>query len=142
MKPQDRLKADKANLRKYDRELDKLKSTVDKYYKILQKANKLRESIKDRERNQVFLKLVAETSYVEPSYPSMGEEGVSGVATLKTEEQAQKLIKLLASTAGYYYGYSLDWNGPGKYDVIPSWRYDHDGDVIYTGTFKKQEETK
>ena len=68
----------------------------------------------------------------------MGCSGEDGSAFFKDEEQANSLIQALRSNSNYYYAYILEWKGEGEYIVEPDWKYDHDGETVYTAYFKKK----
>lgn len=67
----------------------------------------------------------------------MGYAGRNGSAEFTSQEQAEALTKALSAEASYYYVYILEWSGSGKYSVVPDYKYDHDGQTIYTANFVK-----
>ena len=38
----------------------------------------------------------------------------------------------------YYFAPKLKWEGMGHYIIIPEYKYDHDGDTIYTDIYQKE----
>lgn len=129
-------------------ELDKMKAELDelrpqheaissRYYELSRAYTKACEAKAEREKRNRLWKLESKCSYEEPEYPSMGSPGRNGSARFTDQAEAEELVTLLRSRVRYYKAYVLKWNGPGNYDVIPDWRYDHDREVVYTATFEK-----
>jgi len=79
--------------------------------------------------------------FVEPEYPSMGYPSENGYARFKCRDIADDLIEALIKNSSYFYAHVLEWEGRGYYDVVPTWKDDHDGQVIYTATFKKRSDS-
>lgn len=107
----------------------------DKYYNLNHKIDKLKSTITREGLWNELEKIGDETNYTECDYPYMGGAGCNGEATL---EQANNLIDVLRKNGGYTLGYLLEWDGSGKYTIIPSYSYDHDGDIVYLATFKRR----
>lgn len=91
--------------------------------------------------------LLVDAQYQEPVYPEISYEdgdayevdsGTNGSCVLKSEPEAKDLIARLVSQ-NYYYGHDFKWQGAGLYTIVPSWKYDHDGEVIYTATYKRED---
>jgi hypothetical protein len=82
--------------------------------------------------------LLKKTGYVEPEYPTMGVSGSDGVCVFSNEDEAKELIEILIWQS-YTYAHDLHWTGPGTYQIIPEYKYDHDNDLIYTAVYKKEE---
>lgn len=112
--------------------LEELRPAKEEYMRIWHEVYKLR----DEKKKQDGLNLIEKTKYIEPEYPDMGVSERNGSARFESEEQATQLQKVLAS-GSYYFGYEIDWSGPGNYVVVPSYSYDHDNEVIYTATFER-----
>lgn len=110
-----------------------------RYFELSRKHTKLIEEINERKKRSRQSTLEWKCRYEEPTYPRMGESGSNGTAYFTDQAEAEELIALLCSRS-YYYGYDFKWQGPGHYDVIPDWKYDHDREVIYTAIFQKAEE--
>ena len=91
----------------------------------------------EQEKESRYWSAVDKCSYKEPYYPSMGVEGSNGYATFNDFKDAESLISANIETYGYGKTFVLEWNGPGNYVVEPEYGYDHDGDVVYTATFRK-----
>lgn len=82
--------------------------------------------------------LLRETDWEECGYPDLGESGWDGSARLKSKEQIEKLIELKKS---YEYHYMVEWDGPGKYKMAPSWQHGYGSnynDILYTATLTKE----
>lgn len=110
----------------------------DAYYKASFERDRLTKEEQGYQKNIKYNKITTDTWYQEPEYPDMGVAGQNGSAVFKTEEQAKELVSVLNERSSYYYVYKMNtWEGPGNYDVIPSYNLDHDGEIVYTATFKK-----
>jgi len=127
---------DERRLEQMKIKMDLLKPSVDEHDKLYHQFNILDMKIKNKAFEDNKNRLIKETSFEECYYPAMGVEGKEGCATFTSKEQAEALT-LALKRYSYYYNYSLVWDGPGKYRVIPDYRYDHDGETIYTATFIK-----
>lgn len=121
-------------------EMDALEPARARYYELSTKAHELNKEMTARKYASNLSAAIFKCSYQEPEYPRMGESGRNGSVFFKTKEDAEELITLLQR--GYTYGYRLNWSVPGLYVVEPDWKYDHDGDVIYTATFTKDNESQ
>lgn len=130
-------KKDTKWLRAREKELEPLREEYYLISHILDDRHKEEEQKKKWARRH---KLVAQTDFVECDYPYMGSVADNGRATFKSRKQAEDLVDSLREGSGYMYGYWLEWSGKGEYIVEPSYSHDHDGDVIYTATFKKSDE--
>ena len=73
-------------------------------------------------------------------FPSMGSASYNGSVEFENKDQAEKLLELLRENSSYYYTYTLDYDDPGKYNVIPYWRTDHDNEPVYTADITKKDE--
>lgn len=128
---------DKDKLKALEAELSKLSEIKDRYYIVLNEASKLREKVNLAERHNNVHRLSLKCNYIEPVYPDMGVTGENGSALFINKEDAELLVKYLLQASSYYNSYKLEWSEPGEYAVIPSYRRDHDNEVIYTATFVK-----
>ena len=133
------LEQDKKKLQELLLEQQKLEPARKKYYELSIESCKLADSIREREKQELRWALIRKTDYEEPEYPDMGVQGCNGSAVFGDEKTAKELVTLLRDRT-YYYGYLLEWSGPGRYTVVPSYKHDHDNEVIYTATFQKEGE--
>ena len=122
------------------KKLDDMKPIVDEYYEIQREYNQKMKTFEQNKKREELLQLKIECQFEECEYPSMGVSGFNGEANFKTKEQADNLINALRNNANYYHAYILKWSGPGKYLVVPDWKYDHDSEVVYTAQFIKEKE--
>jgi hypothetical protein len=118
-------------------QMAELEPARNKYQELSFERGKLQEEYNEKTYRYDLLVLKMKTKYHEPEYPYMGGVAENGSANFDNQEDAEKLVKLLRQRS-YTYGYLLVWDGPGEYVVEPDYKYDHDGDVIYTATFKKE----
>jgi hypothetical protein len=124
-------------LKDMERQMNDLKPIVDEYYKIQRDYNLKKKEYDKQKKWENLVKLKRETSYVECTYPEMGTESSNGSVFFEDDQQANNLLNALRSNASYYYAYIIEWSGKGKYIVEPDWKYDHDGEIVYTATIKK-----
>jgi hypothetical protein len=117
--------------------IEKLLPAVSKYNELNRRRSVLTQQKSKDDAEALYDKLISATMYTEPTYPAMGEAGAPGYAYFASEEQAKELVKVL--TTSYYYAYVVVWGGPGDYRVDPTYKYDHDSEVIYTATFVKSQ---
>ena len=122
-------------IKELQKEVEALKVVADRYNVLIYQLRKLEREEQAYQSNALKTKLLADTQFTEPTYPSIGCCEENGFATFESEDQAKTLIDVLKS---YYYGYVLKWSGRGRYLAIPSYRSDHDGDTVYTCTFEKE----
>lgn len=118
-------------------DVDGLKPAYERYKEASSKLNDLKKEYSRIYLTERFNTLLQETEYREPDYPSVGQVASNGYALLSSKEQAEELQNHLRSNGSYYYGYKIEWAGPGPYKVVPSYKYDHDGEIIYSATFIK-----
>jgi hypothetical protein len=137
LKPKESLESIKARIDSLTSEMQELEPARAKYYEISGRVYELKKELDLRSKAHAKSTVIYNTSYQEPEYPEMGTPGRNGSANFETEELANELIKALVWT-NYYHGYRLEWSGPGAYVVEPSYEYDHDHEIIYTATFKKE----
>ena len=134
------LKEDKEKLEGMIKEREKYAKAKDKYFEVTFAIEKLEKSVREREREESLRRIKRETAYIECEYPEMGVPGSNGSALFTSKHMADLLIDSLRSNAwGYGHFYDLEWDGVGRYDVIPSHDRDRDGDDTYTATFKRSE---
>lgn len=124
-------------------ELRELQSSISNLLSQLSEHNQKLAKAKTLARLAELQKL---TNYEEPVYPEISyesgdaeevSEGENGSCILESPAVAEELINILVSQS-YYYGHNFKWQGPGKYRIIPTWSWDHDGEVIYTATYEKE----
>lgn len=118
-------------------EMEKLELGRARYYELSRLTYDLQKKLDEKEKILTLRRLSQQTSFEECQYPSMGEVGYEGVAYFLTEQVANDLIKALRTDSSYYYAYVLEWNGAGKYRVLPEFRIDHDREIVYTARFVK-----
>lgn len=126
-------------LEELQNEMDELKPKVDKYYELSRIHNQKHKEFEKMKKRENLSRLVVDTEYEECEYAEMGSVASDGSAIFKDKEQAESLLFALRNNSNYYYAYVLKWNGEGNYIVKPDWKYDHDGDIVYTATFIKEE---
>ena len=126
-------------LKDMERMLEEMKPVVDEYYALQRKYHKKKKIFEEMKKQENLSTLIKECKYRECEYPDMGYSAEDGEATFESKNQGESLIRALRAKASYYYAYVLEWNGVGKYKVVPSWKYDHDSEVVYTATFVKDD---
>lgn len=125
-------------LKDLERQMEDLKPVVDEYYTLQREYNIKKKKYEKQKKMEEFFRLKRETKYVECTYPEMGTESSNGSAYFKNENEANNLLTALRHNSSYYYAYILEWSGKGDYIVEPDWKYDHDGEIVYTATIKKE----
>lgn len=125
------------SLNEMENYMSELKPIVDEYYSVLYKYNVKKKQFDQQKQYEDLINIQRETDYVSCTYPSIGEESKTGSVCFKDKDQADKLINSLRNNASYYSSYILEWSGSGIYLIHPEWRYDHDGEIIYTARIKK-----
>lgn len=126
-------------------EFKALSSSFSKLHDV--KAKRLKQ-VEEDEKAKAKAKLdflLLKSEYQEPVYPrfdydldEMGDEQEDGSCVLTDEVEAKELISRLISQS-YYYGHYFKWQGPGKYSIKPSWKYDCSGEVIYSAHYELSE---
>jgi len=137
-----KLSEKREELKRLEAERDTYEEARSKYYQLTDKIYKLAEHIKEQENSNSLGNLSFRANYVACEYPRMGHSGENGSAEFDTQDLADKLIAILNNTSSYYYAHKVVWSGPGKYIVKPSYKYDHDHEIIYTATFEKDLENE
>lgn len=110
----------------------------DECHSITNELDRRRRDALEKERISAFNQIAYKTKYVAPEYPDMGVVAVNGSCELKNKEDAQKLTDVLKRKSSWCYSYSLRWDGPGKYIIIPETRRDHNYDISYHASFRKE----
>lgn len=118
-------------------EMESLRPSYDRFREVSEMYRSLVKASEKRAKLLTLNRICSECCYVDPQYPSIGYPGSDGSAIFQNKDQADVLVRVLCSNSTYYHGYILEWDGPGVYAVVPSYRHDHDGDVVYTATFVK-----
>lgn len=128
--------------------LEEYKSLNKEFYLLYEaKSKRDKEQVEDikNKTKKRFLELINKTSYEEPIYPSfdyekelMIDDLVSGSCVFTEELEAKELIAHLVNQS-YCYGHYFTWAGPGVYEIVPSWKYDHDHEIIYSAHYKLKE---
>jgi len=126
----------KEKIDKLTAKMDVLESARKTYYELSFERDRLNEEYREKLYKHDLFVLKIKTKYKEPTYPEMGSLSENGSASFDNKEEADKLVKMLREKS-YTYGYVLVWDGPGEYVIEPSYKYDHDNDIIYTATFKR-----
>jgi len=122
------------------KEMKELEPAKDRYFELSFEAGKLSKQITQYEKESRLNRLEYETKFKNCEFHGMGSVAENGEATFENEEQAVNLCMAL-SEGNYHKAYHVkDWKGPGRYDCVPQWKYDHDRDVIYSGVFVKAED--
>jgi len=122
------------------KEMDELKPMMSRYYEA---SHEYYELCKRRDEQKKWAdrnRLSIMCQYQEPEYPYVGQSGEDGSAYFHNQQDAEDLIKALRASSSYGKGYVLKWSEPGRYVVEPSYRYDHDRDMVYTATFRRMDE--
>ena len=128
-------------MEKLREERDSLKKSYDRYFQVSSELQKLSEKQAQEEKRSKYYSIARKCRYVEAENPRMGSPGENGFAFFESKADADDFIEALRKFNDWYgQGYVLEWSGPGEYTVEPSYKYDCDGDVVYTATFKKDEE--
>ena len=125
-------------LKDMERILEELQPVVDEYYEIQRKYNIKKSAFDKIKKGERLSNAKRECSFVDCTYPDMGCEAENGSATFSSKHQAETLINALRDNSNYYYAYLLEWQGVGKYKVVPQWKYDHDNEIVYTARFIKE----
>ena len=126
-------------LKEIEDKISELKPFVDKYYELNNEYNQKKKSFDKQKKYEELFRLKRETKYNECEYPSMGCEESNGSVEFKSKKQAESLLNALRSNSNYYYSYILKWDGVGQYIIKPDWKYDHDKEIVYTATIKKED---
>jgi hypothetical protein len=127
----------KAKIAELNEEMEQLEPARAKYYKLSHERSKLVDELQYLEKRSKLRKAEMRTNYIPCEYPSIGIAGANGSATFASEEQMDNLVAALNSNSSYYNHYKGIWSEPGDYIMEPDYRRDHDGDIVYTATFKK-----
>lgn len=128
----------KLELSSVENEMDKYKEGYFKYRKFADEYTSVKKAISEIELNNKKNDIILATDFQECTYPGMGRLGENGSCYLINEEVGKTLVNILKERS-YTYGYVLKYSGPGEYIVEPSYSHDHDRDIIYTATIKKEE---
>ena len=125
------------DLNKLKEEIERLRPQYERYMELSSTYSKEMEDERERTKRARLFHLEYKCKYEHPTYPDMGVEGSEGSAQFENKEEADELLSLLRNQS-YYYGYWIKWEGPGEYRVEPSYKHDHDKEVVYMATFKKK----
>jgi len=131
------LKTKKDLLKKIYHDMDELKPYKDMYYELFHEADELAKDITNLEQTSRLGKLSERTQYRECSYPTIGLAGEDGSAVFEDHDTAEALLDALRARSNYYFGFSLEWDGPGEYKIVPTFGHDRDGETVYTTIFMK-----
>lgn len=125
-------------LEELNNRIAELKPAHDEYCKLRGQVMTIERDNYEKQIKNNLNKLIFRTEFREPEWPDVGVPSESGFAYFKTEEDATELVKALNIKSSYGKHYMMDkWYGSGGYRCVPTHRYDHDGDLCYTGTFEK-----
>lgn len=139
MKKRDDFEARDAEIAKIDERMAELAAARDEYYSLSSKRDALSKALeKDKKREREKF-LVERLKFVDCQFPDVGVEGRDGSCYIEEEADIKELCKILSSYS-YYNAYFLkEWQGKGKYKIIPEYRYDHDGEQVNSGIIIKEE---
>jgi len=115
--------------------IDKIKPIVDEYYELSRIYNQKKKDFDNLKEKETFFRLKKDTKYEECEFPKMGKMGFNGSVKFQNQEQAELLLESLRKDSNYRYAYILKWEGNGEYIIEPDWKYDRDGEILYTATF-------
>jgi len=121
------------------KEREELKEYVDRDRNLSYELSDLEKTLYKNKKKQGLSRIKNLTNFKDCEFPSMGYYGVNGSCNVENEEQLKELCKQLNLSIGYgKYYYYKKYEGSGDYLLIPDWKYDHDGDIVYKGEFIKK----